>query len=96
VLFTALLNLCFLCGQETKTVVLRAVLPRQGLFNLNRFNILIKQVNCPRDAREVVVGEYRVRDALVVQVTDPIAREKEDTDQLLLQLTDQMPFDYSK
>ena len=65
-------------------MVLRAILPRQGLFNLNRFNIWVRQTDCAADQREVLVSEYRVRDALVVQVADPVAREQEDTDAFLL------------
>jgi len=48
------------------------------------------------EQRELLVGEYRVRDALVVQVADPIAREQEDSDSLLLQLTEQAPYEFSK
>ena len=43
-------------------------------------------------------SEYRVRDSLLVQVQDPIAREQEDTENLLLQLTeyDNAPYEFSK
>lgn len=76
-------------------MVLRASLPRQGVFNLNRFSVLIKQLNCPIEQSEILTAEYRVRDALVVEVADPIALEQEDNDALLLQLTDndQVVFD---
>ena len=40
----------------------------------------------------MLVSEYKVRDALMVQVKDPIAREMEDSENLLLQLTDNHPF----
>ena len=69
-------------------MVLRASLPRQGFFNLNRFNIIIKQQGCPTDQREMLVSEYKVRDALMVQVKDPIASDMEDSENLLLQLSD--------
>ena len=36
----------------------------------------------------MLVSEYKVRDALMVQVKDPIAREMEYSENLLLQLTD--------
>lgn len=51
---------------ETKRVVLRANLPRQGLFNLNRFSIIVKQLDNAVEQREMLVSEYRVRDALMV------------------------------
>lgn len=69
-------------------MVLRANLPHSGFYNLNRFNIIIKQVGIPTECREMLVNEYRVRDALVVQVKDPKARQSEDSENLLLQLSD--------
>ena len=36
----------------------------------------------------MLVNEYKVRDALIVQVKDPRAREIEDGENLLLQLTE--------
>ena len=57
---------------------------------------MIKQLDCPLEQRELLVGEYRVRDALVVQVADPIARQQEDSESDLLQLTEQAPYDFSK
>ena len=47
-------------------MVLRANLPRQGLFNLNRFSIIVKQLDNAVEQREMLVSEYRVRDALMV------------------------------
>ena len=82
--------------KETKKVTLKANLPHQGLFNLNRFNIIIKQLDCPVEQSQLVQSEYRVRDALMVHVKDPIAREREDTEQLLLQLSDNAPYEFSK
>lgn len=64
--------------------MLRATLPRQGIFNLNRFHIAIKQLNCPPEQSEILQSEYRVRDALVVEVTDPISLKKEDNNAMLL------------
>ena len=92
---------------------MRANLPRQGIFNLNRFSITIKQLSSglsPTSAssanaegkeaalKPMFASEYRVRDALLVQVQDPIAREQEDTENLLLQLTeyDHAPYEFSK
>lgn len=77
-------------------MILRANLPRQGLFNLNRFNIVVKQIGCPVEQKEMLESVYRVRDALMVQVKDPIAREIEDSENLLLQLTDNPFNEFSK
>ena len=44
----------------------------------------------------MLVNEYKVRDALIVQVKDPIAREMEDSENLLLQLTDSPFIEFSK
>ena len=41
---------------------------------MNRFNVLIKQLDGVED-REMLVNEFRVRDALMVRVRDPIAKE---------------------
>lgn len=41
---------------------------------MNRFNVLIKQLDGVED-REMLVSEFRVRDALMVRVRDPIAKE---------------------
>lgn len=73
---------------ETKKVVLQANLPHTGLYNLNRFSIVVKQQDVAVTQRVMLMGEYKVRDALVVQVQDPVARVQEDTDNFLLQLTD--------
>ena len=61
------------------------------MFNLNRFSIVVKQEDIKAEQRDMLLGEYRVKDTLIVHVQDPIAREQEDTEQLLLQLTDNLP-----
>ena len=44
----------------------------------------------------MLVSDYRVRDSLMVQVKDPLAREMEDSENLLLQLTDNPFNEFSK
>lgn len=64
--------------------MLRASIPRQGVFNLNRFGILVKQVDCLGDQREFLASNYIVRDELMVRVVDSRRGESAQSEPLLL------------
>lgn len=59
-------------------------MPRRGIFNLNRFGILVRQVTCPEDQREFLSSNYVVRDELMVRVEDSRRGDTALSEQLLL------------
>lgn len=49
-------------------MVLRASVPRQGVFNLNRFEILLRQTD--KQGASFLLGHHKVKDQLMVGVED--------------------------
>lgn len=63
---------------EIRKVVLKAVIPREGIYNLNRFQINIKQTKNTAagtagdkgKAQDFLISEFKLKDLLMAKVVD--------------------------
>jgi len=82
---------------EIRKVVLKAVIPREGIYNLNRFHINIKQTKNTAPAgssgdkarvKDVLLHEFRLKDLMMARVIDE--KEKGVFDNIIAPSADHM------